>query len=150
MTEHSSIVNAEFALSIAKDAPCRTEQEYEAILELLEGAARTLRGVFVGGQESSVPSGWRIDGIVYRTLDGRLDQSKEKLVQRLRASQFFAGESRRDKKRQAIQANMVPRWTKLEDAEMAIKFKQQGFDVRYTTGINGRPSYQFATLKEVK
>lgn len=145
---HSSIYELEHACMIAREAPVFTEADYEAILESLDEAHRRLRGVFVGGQERSVPDEWRVDGLLYRACDIEANRAKDKLLQRFKASKFFAGQRRHDRAKAKQVAGLDSRWTPLHGEQEAVKYRQQGFDVRMTTR-NGRASYQFATVKEI-
>lgn len=165
---HSSIDEAEFACRIASEAPVFSDADYAALLEMLETAHSTLRSVFVGGQEPGIPVEWRIDGLLYRAWDMALDKAKTKLMQKFRASKFFAGQRRGDKRRAKEKNNLSREWHTLDgtkdfefkDAAGNVhtlkenlgeaqyqQSKQQGFDVRRVEGR--KTTYQFATRKEV-
>lgn len=146
--EHSCIYELDHACMIAREAPVFTEADYEAILELLDAAHKRLRSVFVGGQQGNAPDGWRIDGLLYRACDIDANEAKNKLLQRFRASRFFSGQRRLDKAKKKQADSLDPRWTPLRSEQDAVKYRQQGFDVRMTTR-NGRASYQFATVKKI-
>lgn len=164
--EHSSIEEARTVCEIALQAPVYSEADYEAILEMLEDAHGTVRRVFVGGQEPSVPDDWRIDGLLYRDIDNLLVGTKTKLLQRYRASKFFAGQRRVDKANKKAHDNLDQRnWKDLGGTQVLefkdrngnvheykenvgeaayLRLKQQGFDVRK---IGSR--YQYTTVKEI-
>lgn len=165
MIEHSSLEDVDHACMVALDAPVYTEADYDAILELLEEAHSRLRTVFVGGQEPGVPDEWRIDGLVFRRYDIAINLAKTKLLQRFRASKFFAGQRRGDKARAKARANVTD-WVDLDGVRevtakdkagnshtwkenigetQAQNLKRQGFDVRQV----GKNQYQFASVKEV-
>lgn len=149
MSEHSCLDYADEVCTIAREAPIKTDQDYEATLELLEDAHKTLRGVFVGGQEPGVPDSWRIDGLLYRAWDMELTKAKDRLLQRLRASKFFGAMRRREKAVERDKRAISDRWYDLDSEEQALKLKQRGFDIRMTTSKQGKPLYQYATRKEV-
>lgn len=165
MTNHSSLDEVDHACMVANDAPVYTQADFDAILQLLDEAHTRLRSVFVGGQEPGVPSEWRIDGLEFRRYDIKLDLAKTKLVQRYRASKFFAGQRRGDKARAKAKANET-KWVDLDGVRevtgkdaagnshtwkenvgeiQARNLKRQGFDVRQI----GKNQYQFASIKEV-
>ena len=168
MREHSCLDDAAHAVMIGREAPVFQEADYEAVLELLEDAHKRVRAVFIGGQERSVPVEWRMDGLVYREWDNKLVEAKTKLLQRYRASKFFAGSRRRDMAVAKAKKN-IAEWQDLPGSKVivgkdlagnvhestehmgeaqAANMKRAGFDVR-RIGIGKATRYQFATRKEV-
>jgi hypothetical protein len=146
MIEHSSIDSAEIALDIAAHASCRSQDEQDAILEIVEEADKRLLMTYLGGQEPGVPLDWRIGWYECRHLLQALDKAKTKLDLRLRASKFFTSQMRAEKRRKAEATD--ERWLEIGDYDAMLHAQHQGFDVR-TLMVGRKTTYQYASRKEI-
>lgn len=146
MIEHSSIDSAEIALDIAANAPCRSQDEHDAILEIVEEADKRLLMTYLGGQEPGVPLDWRIGWYECRQLLHALDKAKTKLDLRLRAAKFFAGQARAENRKKSEATD--ERWLDIGGYDAYMHARHQGFDTRVLM-VGRKTTYQYASRKEI-
>lgn len=146
---HSCIDDAEEICYIATTAPIYNEQDYDAIVELLDEVDTRVMNTYLGGQNGA-PDEWRLGWYETRQALRGIERARAKALLRFRGAKFFAGLARKEKaiakdKKEIIENS----WTDLKDYDEYMRLKQQGFDVRiiYTYPKN---RYQMAQRREVK